>query len=100
MAIASATAALITMAKRNSKRNRGGGLGGGSGSRKGGDGSGNFGGKPNFCRRHHHFRRHRMDACSRYSLLAVCWNVFFKLILFNIIVNLVKDIDIGVFVDQ
>jgi hypothetical protein len=62
MATASATAALMTMAKCDSKRNRGGGCGDGSGGRKGGDGSGNFGGKPNFCHRHHHFRRHRMDA--------------------------------------
>ena len=48
MVAASATAALMTMAKRDGKRNRGGGCGGGSGGGKGGDSSGNFGGKPNF----------------------------------------------------
>ncbi len=57
-----AMAALMTMAKRGSKRNRCGGHGDGSSGRKGGDGSRNFGGKPNFCRHHHHFRHHRMDA--------------------------------------
>ena len=62
MAMASATAALMTMAKRDSKSNRGGGRGDGSDGGKGGDGSGNFGGKPNLRRRHHHFRRHPMDA--------------------------------------
>jgi hypothetical protein len=62
MVMALATVALTTMAKRDSKRNRGGGRGNCSGSGKGGDGSGNFGGKLNFRRRHHHFRRHRMDA--------------------------------------
>ena len=56
MATALATAVfLMMMAKRNSKRNCGGGRGDGSGGGKGGDCSGNFGGKPNFCRRHHPF---------------------------------------------
>ncbi len=48
----------MTMAIRLSKRNHGGGRGNGSGGGKGDDGSGNFGGKPNFCLRHHHFARH------------------------------------------
>ncbi len=52
----------MTMANRDSKRNRGGGLGDGSGGGKGVDGRGNFGEKPNFRCRHHHFHGHRMDA--------------------------------------
>jgi hypothetical protein len=92
MATVSATAALMTMAKRDSKRNRGGGRGNGSVGGKGGDGSGNFGGKPNFCRCHHHFRRHRMDAGYHTSLLAIGWKVYFRLILFNIMLNLVNNI--------
>ncbi len=52
----------MMMAKRDSKRNHGGNRADGSGGGKGGDGIGNFGGKPNFHHRHHHFCRHRMDA--------------------------------------
>ena len=73
MTTASATAALMTMAKRDSKRNRSGGHGDGSSGGKGDDSSGNFGGKPNFCRRHHHFRRHRMDAMV--NIVRLSWSL-------------------------
>ena len=70
MATALAMAALMRMAKGNSKRNCGGSHGNGRGGQKGGDGSGNSGGKPNFCRRHHHFCCHRMDAMVN---VRPCW---------------------------
>ncbi len=73
MATALATVVLMTMAKHNSKRNPGGGRGDNSGSRKGGDGSGNFGSKPNFHRRHHQFRHHRIDAMV--NIVRLCWSL-------------------------
>ena len=72
MAAALATAAFMTMAKPDSKRNRGGGHGDSSGGGKVSDSSGNFGGKPNFRRRQHHFCHHRMDTMVNVRL---CWSL-------------------------
>jgi hypothetical protein len=91
-ALALETAVLMTMAKHDSKRNHGGGCGDGSSGGKGGDGMETLVASQISAAATTISAATAWTLVNVTSLLAIGWKVYFRLILFNIMLNLVNDI--------